>query len=48
MAIDGGTHDRAGYVCADFAKHAGVRIRGRSEPQDVWTLPVPHSAVKPG
>jgi class 3 adenylate cyclase len=47
IAIDGRTHDRAGYVCADFVKHAGVRVRGRSEPQEVWALPLAHSPAKP-
>jgi class 3 adenylate cyclase len=40
IAVDAATHEAAGYVCADFAKHEGVRIRGRSEPQDVWALPL--------
>jgi class 3 adenylate cyclase len=38
IAIDAATHAAAGYVCADFVHHAASRIRGRSEPQDVWAL----------
>ncbi len=40
IAIDAATQAAAGYVCADFARHSDVRIRGRSEPHDVWTLPL--------
>ena len=40
IAIDAATEARAGYVCADFDPHPGVAIRGRSERQDVWALPL--------
>jgi class 3 adenylate cyclase len=48
IAIDAVTRERAGYVCADFAAHHALRIRGRSEPQDVWALPLQRSAAKKG
>jgi class 3 adenylate cyclase len=38
IAIDDPTRTAAGYVCADFQRHADVPIRGRSERRDVWTL----------
>jgi class 3 adenylate cyclase len=40
IALDPATHAAAGYVCADFVPHFAVRIRGRSEPCDVWALPL--------
>jgi class 3 adenylate cyclase len=40
IAIDATTRERAGYVCADFAHHAGVAIRGRTDRHDVFALPL--------
>ena len=40
IAIDAATEARAGYVCADFDPHPQLAIRGRSERQDVWALPL--------
>jgi class 3 adenylate cyclase len=40
IAIDATTRERAGYVCADFVRHADVAIRGRSERCDVFALPL--------
>jgi class 3 adenylate cyclase len=45
IAIDAATREAAGYVCADFVRHPQVRIRGRSEPCDVFALP---GAASPG
>jgi class 3 adenylate cyclase len=45
IAIDAATRAAAGYVCADFVHHPGVRIRGRSEPCDVFALPAATTAV---
>jgi class 3 adenylate cyclase len=39
IAIDETTRARAGYVCADFARHAAVEIRGRRGPMQVFALP---------
>jgi class 3 adenylate cyclase/glucose uptake protein GlcU len=41
IAIDGATKRAAGYVCADFALHREVQIRGRSQRIDVFALPLP-------
>jgi len=43
IAIDDVTHETAGYVCADFDAHPALTIRGRSDRQDVWTLPLARS-----
>jgi class 3 adenylate cyclase len=40
VAIDAPTRRAAGYVCADFVRHPEVSVRGRSEPVDVFALPV--------
>jgi adenylate cyclase len=40
IAIDATTREAAGYVCADFARHSDVAIRGRSERLEVWALPL--------
>ena len=40
IAIDAGTHRRAGASVARFRRHERVRIRGRVEPVDVWALPI--------
>ena len=40
IAIDAATHERAGYVCSDFARHADVAIRGRTGRFDVFALPL--------
>jgi class 3 adenylate cyclase len=40
VAIDAPTRRVAGYVCADFARHQDVTVRGRSEPVDVFALPL--------
>jgi class 3 adenylate cyclase len=44
LAVDETTRERAGYVCSDFERHADVAIRGRSERQDVFALPLRESA----
>jgi class 3 adenylate cyclase len=38
IALDETTRERAGYVCTDFACHAGLAIRGRSGRFDVFAL----------
>lgn len=43
VAIDGPTHRLAGALGARFARHAGLPIRGRAEPVDVYALP--HTAA---
>ena len=40
IAIDESTQRAAGYVCADFARHREVPIRGRSQRIDVFALPL--------
>jgi class 3 adenylate cyclase len=40
IAIDELTCARAGYVCADFVRHADVAVRGRLAGVDVHTLPL--------
>jgi class 3 adenylate cyclase len=40
VAVDEATRERAGYVCADFARHEGVAIRGRVGRFDVFALPL--------
>ena len=39
VAIDAHTHRTAGESAARFTRHAQVRIRGRAEPVDVYSLP---------
>ena len=43
IAIDETTRERAGYVCADFARHEDVAIRGRTGRFDVFALAAPAS-----
>jgi class 3 adenylate cyclase len=38
IAIDAATRERAGEAAAGFLHHPEVRIRGRSEPVDVYAL----------
>ncbi len=40
VAIDAHTHRRAGESAARFRRHERVRIRGRAEPVDVYSLPL--------
>jgi len=40
IAVDETTRNRALYVCNDFVRHGDVAIRGRSERQDLWALPL--------
>ena len=40
VAIDATTQARAGDACAGFVCHANVAIRGRSQPEDVYALPL--------
>ena len=40
VAIDARTQRDAGASAAGFRRHPGVRIRGRAEAVDVWTLPL--------
>jgi adenylate cyclase len=39
VAIDARTHRRAGDSVAQFERHPQIRIRGRAEPVDVYSLP---------
>jgi adenylate cyclase len=36
VVIDAPTHARAGPIASDFEAHAGVQIRGLTEPRDVF------------
>ena len=45
VAIDDPTRRAAGYVCADFARHQDVSVRGRSDPVEVFALPLAHAAT---
>jgi class 3 adenylate cyclase len=47
IAIDDTTHERAGYVCADFTRHAGMAIRGRTGRCDVYALALRAPAQSP-
>jgi len=38
VAVDARTHAAAGEAAKDFAALAGVRIRGREEPEDIYVL----------
>ena len=40
VAIDARTHRTAGDSAARFERHERVRIRGRAEPVDVYSLPL--------
>ncbi len=40
IAIDATTRERAGAACAGFLLHKAQRIRGRSEPIDLFVLPL--------
>jgi len=40
IAVDAATRSAAGPACRGFLMHADVRIRGRSEPLDVFALPL--------
>ena len=40
IAVDAATRERAGAACAGFLLHRAQRIRGRSEPIDLWVLPL--------
>jgi class 3 adenylate cyclase len=44
IAIDEATRERADGMCADFVLHPGIAIRGRSDRQDVFTLPLARAA----
>jgi class 3 adenylate cyclase len=45
MAIDATTRERAGYVSADFVLRPRLTIRGRTEPADVYVLPLTPAAT---
>jgi class 3 adenylate cyclase len=45
VLIDAPTRRAAGYVCADFARHPDVTVRGQSEPVDVFALPLARAAT---
>jgi class 3 adenylate cyclase len=45
VAVDAPTRRAAGYVCADFARHQDVSVRGRSDPLDVFSLPLARTAA---
>ena len=40
VAIDDTTFRRLGRACADFIRHADLPIRGRSQPETVYALPL--------
>ena len=40
VAIDDTTFRRAGPICSDFTRHGGLVIRGRSQTETVYTLPL--------
>jgi class 3 adenylate cyclase len=40
VAIDARTHRSAGGSAAHFERHEQMRIRGRAEPVDVYSLPL--------
>ena len=40
VAIDARTHGTAGDSATGFERHQRVRIRGRAEPVDIYSLPV--------
>jgi adenylate cyclase len=46
IAIDETTRTRAGYVCADFVRHADVAIRGRTGRFEVFALPLREGAQR--
>jgi class 3 adenylate cyclase len=46
IAADATTRERAGAACAGFLLHRAQRIRGRSEPIDLWVLPLEAPAAK--
>jgi class 3 adenylate cyclase len=49
MVIDAATWRRAGYVAADLVRREQLPIRGRTEPEDVYLLPlVPPRAAAAG
>jgi len=45
MAIDLSTFERAGSATADFERSEEIHIRGRSQPQVIYTLPLPPTAA---
>jgi adenylate cyclase len=46
IAIDETTRKRAGYVCADFVRHADVAIRGRTGRFEVFALPLKEGGLE--
>jgi adenylate cyclase len=40
IAVDSATRERARSLCAGFVEHPNVPIRGRREPQTIFTLPL--------
>jgi class 3 adenylate cyclase len=46
IAVDTLTRERAGAACAGFLLHRAQRIRGRSEPIDLWVLPLEARAAR--
>jgi len=47
VVVDARTWARAGTAAADFDRKEGVRVRGRSDPVDVYTLPLSASGSSP-
>ena len=45
IVVDAETRNCAGYVCSDFELRPGVALRGRSAPEDLWTLALAARAV---
>lgn len=41
IAVDADTRSAAGAACRGFLIHADVRIRGRTDPMDLFALPLP-------
>jgi adenylate cyclase len=44
IVADEATRRTAGYVCADFARHADLPVRGSSDRADVFALPIKFAA----
>lgn len=40
VVIDTATRRAARYVASDFVHHPAVSIHGRTDPEDLWALPL--------
>ena len=45
IVIDGATRRGAHSIAADFMLHTGVAIRGRTQPEEVYSLPLKGSSA---